>query len=196
MKRDLFLLLAFALLMLPSRMVAAQSATDDSVSEQVPGALRTVPFTRFQAFAAGSITTTSNISNCPDVPCLSALCNSCGTFSGLPINGLPGATLSGELILETGIGVGFSAGSCRQLHGIAMATEKQFTIKFGVQGWACSDPTLSPDHLQFTGNYVVLSGTGSYGHATGTGSFTTDYPGSPETVTRGIVLEGVIQKAR
>ncbi len=181
MRRNFTLAIAFTLLTLTPSIAAAQTSA---------------PFKKFNVFAVGPIATSNNLSNCPEVQCASGFCISCGTFSDLTINGLAGATLSGELLLELGNSVGFTVGNCSQLHGISTATAKSFSIKFGIQGWACHDATLSPDHLQFSGNYVVLSGTGSYGHAAGTGSFTTDYPGSLETVTRSIVFDGVIQKAQ
>jgi hypothetical protein len=149
------------------------------------------PFTKFNVFTSGSVTTGST-TNCPDITCYSGSCTSCETFSGLKINGLAGATLSGELLFEAG----YATGNCSQVHGNSTATAKTFTIKFGLQGWACYDLALAVDDLQFTGNYVVLGGTGSYGHAAGTGSFTTDYANFLETVTRSMSFDGVIQKAK
>ena len=179
MRHNLILAFALTFLGLTSSMAAAQSSA---------------PFKKFNVFAAGPIATSNNLSNCPDVQCFSGFCTSCGTFADLSINGLAGATLSGELVLEVGTSVGFMVGNCSQLHGISTATAKKFSINFGIQGWVCRDPARSSDHLQFSGNYIVLGGTGSYANAAGTGSFTTDYPSALETVTRSIVFNGVIQK--
>lgn len=180
MRRNLTLTLIGALLTLTAHSVAAQTSP---------------PFKSFNAFAAGAVTTSNNLSNCPDVQCSSGFCTSCATFSDLTLTGLAGATISGELIVETGNSVGFTAGNCSQVHGVSTATARKFGVRFGINGWACRDTTIAPDHLQFSGNYVVLGGTGSYGHAAGTGAFSIDFPNSLETTTRSMVFNGVIQKA-
>jgi len=149
------------------------------------------PYSKFNAFASGPITTSGGTTSCPDITCSSGSC-SCATFSGLKLNGLSGATLSGELLFEGG----YVSGNCSQFHGTSTATANSFTIKFGINGFSCWDLGQASDSLPIIANYVVLSGTGTYGHATGVGTFNMDFPNLFETSTRGIVFNGVIQKAK
>jgi hypothetical protein len=151
------------------------------------------PFTKFSAYASGSFTTASPLTACTaaSVTCQSGVCNGCFTFSNLPLKGLTGTTISGEMIIENDA----ELGDCYVSHGAAVATGKSFTINFGIAGQLCYQPTLSLDDLQFTGNYIVRGGSGAYGSAAGTGTFATDFASSFSTVTRSLTMTGVIQKA-
>jgi hypothetical protein len=150
------------------------------------------PFAKFSAFASGGLTTSLASTNCTNagVTCDSGTCNGCFTFSDLPLKGVMGTTISGEMIIENST----RNGDCYVSHGVAVAAAKAFTINFGIAGHLCYQPSLSPDDLQFTGNYIVRGGTGAYGAAAGTGSFTTDFPASLGTETRSLSMNGVIQK--
>lgn len=153
------------------------------------------PFTKFNIYASGPFTAAAFGTNCSNagLTCDSGSC-SCFTFSGLPAKGgLAGATLSGQFVFEDGFTVG---SDCFVTHGVMTATAHAFSINFGASGMVCYQPTLSFDHLQFTGNYIVQGGTNGYGHAAGTGSFTTDFPNYYGTETRSLVFNGLMQKAK
>ncbi len=197
MKRILVLSLALALTALTATFSRAQqSATGgEPPSGPPPAASPNVtppppPFTKLNIFMAGPVVFGS--SGCPDVTCYGGNC-SCEAFSGLKVQGgLAGTKLSGEIVFEGN----YLIGNCYQAHGIATAAAKNFSINFGIQGMDCYDPSLSFDHLQVIGNYVILGGSGPYGHAAGTGSFSNDMPNFYQTTTRSMVFSGVIQKAK
>ncbi len=157
--------------------------------------MHTPPFHKFNVFTSGDVTNSgTNLGPCAPVTCESGLCQGCFTFSDSKLTGgLAGATLSGQFVFENN----YQLGDCFVTHGIATATAKKFTINFGIEGHSCVQDSVSSDHLQFTGNYVVLGGTGGYGSAAGTGSFTSDFPNIiGETTTRSVVMSGVIQEAK
>jgi hypothetical protein len=188
----------YALMGFPQLAIAQDSVTGIEVlptsqPDAVAPDVTPPPFTKFSAYASGSFTTTSSLTPCTgaSVTCQSGVCNGCFTFSNLPLKGLTGTTISGEMIIENDA----ELGDCYVSHGAAVATGKSFTINFGIAGHLCSQPALSPNDLQFTGNYIVRGGTGAYASAAGTGTFATDFADLFSTVTRSLTMTGVIQKA-
>lgn len=196
MKRILILSLALAFMALTEQSSFAQEmAVPAPIPPEVGSSSPEVtppppPFTKFNIFSSGPITEGPS-TNCSGVTCNSGAC-SCESFSGLKVNGLAGALLSGQLIFEGG----YFVGQCQPVHGFATATAKTFTINFGLDGLACYDLNIAVDHLPVTGSYVVLGGSGGYGHAAGTGSFSDDMPNIYQTTARSLVFSGVIQKAK
>jgi hypothetical protein len=181
---------------------AAESATGDVLDlaptpgDAAPTMSPPPPFTKFNVFASGVFTTSNSLSTCTSagVACSSGACFGCLSFSGLPLKGLAGTKISGQLIIENN----YVLGQCFQTHGSATATGANFAINFGITGQLCEVVISSVFHndLPFTGSYVVLGGQGASGHALGTGSFTSDFSDSYAPITSSLSMNGTIQKAK